>query len=789
MAALLALAVLAPPAPATSAVDRVDPFAGTRPGPRTFGGGHNFPGATTPFGMVQLGPDTTPAAPHSGGYDHRDNHLSGFSLTHLNGAGCALYGDFPLLPTTEPLRSSPAAPGGGLDGQFQPGFSHAEESASPGLYSVRLNPVRGRDVEVALTATTRTGLARFDFPASPHASVLVNAGGSAQPNDLAAVAIDPQRREISGTASSGHFCGQRPRYRVYFAAVFDRSFAAFGTWQRDTLSAGGEVAEDTQAPAVNPRTTARAGAYASFDTRRARRVTVRVGVSFVSVAGARRNLAAESRGRGFGSIAAAARRRWQQALGRARVSGGPSRLLDTFYTALYHVFLAPRTFSDVGGEYVGMDGQLHRAEGFTKYADFSGWDVYRTQVQLLSLLAPQRAADLMRSLLDDAAQSGCLPRWSYANGQSMTMVGDPAAPALASAAAFGIELDRAAALAAMLRGATEPCESANGSYVQRQGLSEYLRLGYLPFDVDANVRNANSIYGDPQAVWGSAATTLEYAVADFAIARMAALDGDEATYREFVGRAANWRHLFNPASGMIEPRYADGSFLPGYDNLGGGGFVEGNSAQYTWAVPHDPSGLIARMGGPGPASRRLDRFLRKLNGGAGGTHTDHALLGNEPTLHTPWLYDWMGQPYKTQAAVRRALLTLYDTSPDGYPGNDDLGTLSAWYVFAALGLYPEVPGTGLLALASPLFARAELRLADRRRALILASGRGPYVDSLRLDGRPHAKPWTSYCALADGATLSFQLAPRPDRRWGASPAARPPSYGPNSPLRADTCAP
>jgi len=789
MAALLALAVLAPPAPATSAVDRVDPFAGTRPGPRTFGGGHNFPGATTPFGMVQLGPDTTPAAPHSGGYDHRDNHLSGFSLTHLNGAGCALYGDFPLLPTTEPLRSSPAAPGGGLDGQFQPGFSHAEESARPGLYSVRLNPVRGRDVEVALTATTRTGLARFDFPASPHASVLVNAGGSAQPNDLAAVAIDPQRREISGTASSGHFCGQRPRYRVYFAAVFDRPFAAFGTWQRDTLSPGGEVAEDTQAPSVNPRTTAQAGAYASFDTRTARQVTVRVGVSFVSVAGARRNLAAESRGRGFGSIAAAARQRWQQALGRARVSGGPSRLLDTFYTALYHVFLAPRTFSDVGGEYVGMDGQLHRAEGFTKYADFSGWDVYRTQVQLLSLLAPQRAADLMRSLLDDAARSGCLPRWSYANGQSMTMVGDPAGPALASAAAFGVELDRAAALAAMRRGATEPCESANGSYVQRQGLSEYLRLGYLPFDVDANVRNANSIYGDPQAVWGSAATTLEYAVADFAIARMAALGGDEATYREFVGRAANWRHLFNPASGMIEPRYADGSFLPGYDNLGGGGFVEGNSAQYTWAVPHDPAGLIARMGGPGPASRRLDRFLRKLNGGAGGTHTDHALLGNEPTLHTPWLYDWMGQPYKTQAAVRRALLTLYDTSPDGYPGNDDLGTLSAWYVFAALGLYPEVPGTGLLALASPLFARAELRLADRRRALILASGRGPYVDSLRLDGRPHAKPWTSYCALARGATLSFQLAPRPDRRWGASPAARPPSYGPNSPLRADTCAP
>lgn len=784
--ALFALVLAASPAAATSPVDRVDPFAGTRPGPRTFGGGHNFPGATTPFGMVQLGPDTTPAAPHSGGYDHRDNHVSGFSLTHLNGAGCALYGDFPLLPTTEPLRGSPAAPGGGLDGQFQPGFTHREESARPGFYSVRLNPVRGGGIDVALTATTRTGLASFRFPASPHASVLINAGGSAQPDDLAAVSVDPGRREISGTASSGHFCGQRPRYRVYFAAVFDRPFAASGTWRRDALEPGGTAAEDTQAPAANPRTTAQAGAYATFDTRRGRQVAVRVGVSFVSVEGARRNLAAESSGHGFGAIVAAARQRWRQALGRARVSGGPDPLLDTFYTALYRVFGSPRTFSDVGGEYPGMDGQVHRARGYVKYADFSGWDVYRTQVQLLALLAPERAGDLMRSLLDDAAQTGCLPRWSYANGQSMTMVGDPAAPALASAAAFGAQFDRAAALAAMLRGATEPCESANGEYVQRQGLSEYLRLGYLPFDIDANVRNANSIYGDPQAVWGSAATTLEYAVADFAVARMAALAGDDGTYREFVRRAANWRRLFNPASGMIEPRHADGSFLTGYDNVGGGGFVEGNSVQYTWAVPQDPAGLIARMGGAGPASRRLDRFLRKLNAGPGGTHTDHALLGNEPTLHTPWLYDWMGQPYKTQAAVRRAL-GLYDTSPDGYPGNDDLGTLSAWYVFAALGLYPEVPGTGLLAISSPLFGRAELRLADRRRALILASGRGPYVDSLRLDGRAHARPWTTYCELARGATLSFRLSPRPDRRWGAAPAARPPSYGPRDPRRGESC--
>ena len=225
---------------------------------------------------------------------------------------------------------------------------------------------------------------------------------------------------------------------------------------------------------------------------------------------------------------------------------------------------------------------------------------------------------MMRSLLADAEQSGCLPRWSYANGQSMTMVGDPADPMLASAAAFGADFDRRAALEAMVRGATQPCRSANGEYLQRQGLASYLALGYVPFDLDTNTRNANSIYGDPDAVWGSAATTLEYAVDDFAIAQLAAGSRDRATYREFMRRSANWRRLYNPASGMIEPRYADGRFPTPYDNLGGGGFVEGNSAQYTWMVPHDPGGLIAAMGGRARAASRLDRFLRVLNGGPGG---------------------------------------------------------------------------------------------------------------------------------------------------------------------------
>jgi predicted alpha-1,2-mannosidase len=807
--AFASLALLAQAAVAAGPVDHVHVFAGTRPGHDTFGGGHNFPGAAAPFGMVQWSPDTTPADRNGrAGYDYRDSHIRGFSLTHLSGAGCSLYGDFPFMPTTEPIDASPAAEGPVLDGQFQPGFSHAHESGRPGYYSVRLNPVRGGAIETELTATTRTGMARFTFPRNPHASVLINAGGSAQPDDYAAVGIDPARREIDGIASSGLFCGQRPRYRVYIAAVFNRDFDGYGTWEEDKLDAGGTAASDSQAPPSNPKTSADAGAYASFDTRHNRTVTARVGVSFVSVEDARANLAAENPGRGFGTVAEEAERRWNSWLNRIRVRGGPPRLIDTFYTALYHVGLAPRTFSDVGGAYVGMDGLLHRAEGRTQYADFSGWDTYRTQIQLLSILAPKRASEMVRSLLADAEESGCLPRWPYANGQSMTMVGDSADPLVASAAAFGATaFDRGAALSAMLRGADGECRSANGEYLERQGLGPYLAQGYVPFDLDTNVRNANSIYGSPDDVWGSAATSLEYSVDDFAIAQFAARAlGDSGTYERFMQRSGNWRKLFDRHSKMIEPRYENGAFPANYDNLGGGGFVEGDSAQYSWAVPQDPAGLFRAMGGRRRAADRLGRFLRKLNAGPGGTHADHALLGNEPTLHVPWLYDWLRRPYGTQAAVRRGL-RLYSPSPSGYPGNDDLGTLSAWYVFGALGLYPEVPGVGVLAIGSPLFGHASVALAHRRRltisaaarqtqgrgkkkhAVALSPARAPYIAGLSLNGHPASKPWTTWCALSHGANLAFELSPHPTRTWGSSAAAAPPSFGPGRATPKDACTP
>src|SRR6476659_8306552 len=303
---LLACALAAAPASAGPAA-LVAPFAGTQPGPRTFGGGHNFPGAAAPFGMVQFSPDTIPSDGHQGGYDYRDNHLKGFSVTHLSGAGCGLYGDFPFMPTTEPLTASPAPHGApGLGHRYQPGFSHSHESAAPGRYAVRVNPAGGGAIHVGLTATTRTGLARIVFPRNPHSSVLVNAGGSARPDDRATVALNPNTEEITGSASSGFFCAQRPRYRIYFAARFNRPFASYGTWKRQALTPGGTAAADHKRPSTVPARTAQAGAYATFDTRRNRVVSMRIAVSFISAAAARRNLLAEGRGFSFGSAAGSA---------------------------------------------------------------------------------------------------------------------------------------------------------------------------------------------------------------------------------------------------------------------------------------------------------------------------------------------------------------------------------------------------------------------------------------------------------------------------------------------------
>jgi predicted alpha-1,2-mannosidase len=809
---ILALAAGAMLAPSTAAAKPdlaryVNPFAGTATARGAAQPGGTFPGATMPFGMVQFGPDTTaspedkvaakvglPATGSGRGYGYRSHKITGFSLTHLSGAGCPAYGDFPFVPLTAKLASSPAQPGGnGLQSRYEASFSHRRESASPGAYRVRVDPPGRGSVTADLAATTRTGFARFTFPRTPHASLLVNAGGSGAGTSHAAVKLHPSRGEITGEATSGHFCAQRNQYRVYFAAHFDRRFRAFGTWKQSALRKGSRSSADNVPFA--PRDFAQAGAYATFNARRQRTVSARIGVSFVSVADARRNLRAESAGHSLGALKRQARAAWDRDLGEVRVGGAPRRELRTFYTDLYQAELSPRTFSDANGRYRGMDGAVHATAGHTQYADFSGWDTYRTQMALLAILHPGRASDMVHSLLADAQQSGCLPKWPIADGQTMEMIGDPADQLIASAAAFGARsFDHGAALAAMLKGATTACRSPNNArYLERQGLGAYAKHGYVPLEQNHQGNLVTSVYGRPGAVYGSASTTLEYAGADFAAAQFAARFGhDRRDYHRLMHRSASWGRLVRKGRGRtryLAPRKRDGSFPSGFAPTRGKGFAEGDSAQYTWDVPWNLAGLATDLGGRRTAVARLGGFLKHLNATTRGSHAPHAYIGNEPSLGAPWIFDWLGRPYRTQEVVHRALNGYWSAAPGGYPGEDDLGELSAWSVMASLGFYPETPGVGVLALTSPRFSRESLHLGSGKvKVSAPGAGRGRlFIHGVRVDGRSRPKPWIPFCSLAGGAKLEFELRRSADKSWGAGKHDRPPSYGAKSKRPRSAC--
>jgi predicted alpha-1,2-mannosidase len=681
----------------------------------------------------------------------------------------------------------------GLDDRFTSSFRHTRERASPGYYAVTLDPRSPAAIRAQLTATMRTGLARLTYPRHRPANLLINASGATMGTSRANVHVLPTRREVTGTATSGQFCYQGNRYTIHFVARFNRPFASYGTWSGDTLEPHSRaISASIPGPPLIQQPipggpsgvrgkgkTAQAGAYIGFDSDAHQAVEARVGISFVSVANARRNLRAESNGT-FGELRARARAAWNGMLGRVRVRGGSLANRRLFYTQLYHSLIEPSTFSDANGEYIGFDDRTHRVARGARYADFSGWDTYRSQMPLLAMLAPRRASDMVRSLLAAARQSGYLPKWPQANGHTHVMVGDPADPLIADAWAFGARgFSLRAALRATVKGATRYGKaSTQPDYFERVGLPEYKRLGYVPHELNTDSIGATF---HPELAWGSASTTLEYALADFSVARLAAARCDRQTYRRFMRRSANWRTLFDSASGYVQPRYANGEFRPVAPS-DGEGFVEGSSAQYTLAVPQDPAGLFRALGGRAAARARLDTFFSKLNAGPASAH---AFLGNEPTLGTPWLYDWAGEPFKAQAIVRRAMLRLYRASPGGYPGNDDLGSMSSWWVLSALGLYPATPGTDLLAFNSPLFRRAVVRLAGGTLRIDAprAGPRHPYVHAVELDGHPRTKPWLRFRSLAGGGRLTFALGSRPDRRFGARPSDAPPSYGPRMPLR------
>ncbi|MGW5490733.1 GH92 family glycosyl hydrolase [Streptomyces olivaceoviridis] len=790
LAALLATAGTATPALAAPAAPPglvkdptpyVDPLIGTR------NGGDVFPGAVVPFGMLSWSPENTrgdatrTAAP--GGYQYDATRVRGFSLTHMSGTGCAGgSGDIPFFPYAGEVTSSPASDT--KDAVYASDFRHADETAEPGHYKVGL----ASGVTADLTATARTGSARFTYPAGKPASLLVRTANSEVGSQDSTVTIDPDTRTISGSVTSGNFCGyldpegQRAYYTLYFTARFDRAFQATGTWHDDRLDPGSrEASGGTGGFSHGGRPVAGkgAGGYVRFAPGDGP-VNVKVGISYVSREAAEANLAAENPpGRSFDAVREAARRAWRERLGAIRVGGGTDAERTTFYTALYHALLHPNVISDADGRYRGADGRVHTVDRrrHAQYGTFSGWDVYRDQVQLLTLLDPRTGSDIAQSLYELARQNnGVWDRWLHGASGTHVMNGDPSPAALAGIRAFGgTDFDLKGALKSLVRAATVPTPqdlSPAGKPVlsvgQRPSLDKYLKLHYMP-----SVSNA----------WGGAAETLEMSGADFAISQLARAAGEKDTADTFAHRAQWWQNNFNvaaaPDGGYIAGRKADGSWVTGFTPDTGNGFVEGTAAQYTWMVPHDPAGLFAALGGREAALARLDDFFHDADGGwaftgNGGTKSE---LDNEPSINVPYLYDYAGAPYKTQETVRAAMRQLWSTEPGGIPGNDDLGAMSAWYVFSALGMYPQVPSRAELVLASPLFERIEIDRPHGNDISVRATGAAadaPYVRSLKVNGRSSDRPWLPASFVRDGGRLDYTLSTTPDHDWGAS--SPPPSF-------------
>ncbi|WP_410569114.1 GH92 family glycosyl hydrolase [Amycolatopsis sp. cmx-4-61] len=747
----------------------VNPFVGAKAGdtPETNTyAGDTFPGADVPFGMVQWSPDTPlqPKPPagqgryyardRDGGYAWEETKLRGFSLTHFNGAGCGgAAGDVPFLPFAGNITTSPAVDAT----RYFPTFSHANESASPGYYKVTTDS----GVTTELTTTQRSGLGRFTFPKDSPATLLIDVAQSAMGSDDASVTVDPARRTVEGWVSSGHFCRGPNTYKVYFTAAFDQPFRTSGTWQDATVTPGGTSARggdlskttwDKQVVTAEGGS----GAYLTFDP--ATPVQVRVGLSYVDAAGARLNLAAEQHGASFDAVRDAARRAWNDRLRQITVEGGTDAATRTFYTALYHTLLQPNVFSDVDGRYAGFDKAVHRAKpGHAQYANFSGWDTYRDEVQLLSLLAPHEAADMAQSMLNQADQAGGIwDRWSQNNDFMGVMGGDPYHSIIASTYAFGAtDFDARSALKSMVTGATR-VQQAGERALERPGLSDYRTLGYHPNNVS---------------------DMLEETTADFGIAQLAQRLGDARTHRQFMSRAQYWENVYNPATGYLQTRMRDGQFLSPFDpaQYQEMRYQEGNAAQYTWMVPYNVRGLFDAMGGDDAVKKRLDFFFTKLNSDA---NSPYAFMANEPSFEVPWEYAYAGAPSKTQDIVRRSAELLFKPTEDGLPGNDDLGATSAWYVFAALGMYPEAPGRAELVLASPLFPKITLTRATGQRITITAPGASSsvkYVQHLRVNGEPSTKPWLPESFALNGGRLDFTLGTSPTS-WGAGKADAPPSF-------------
>jgi predicted alpha-1,2-mannosidase len=701
------------PKPASAPlVAYVDPFVGT--GGQGFAVGSAFPGPQRPFGMVRPGPDTSNGHDvteftHCSGYSHGDTYIDGFSHTRMHGTGIADYGGVALMPVIGMTDAKQTQAG------HRQKFSHTTESASPGYYAVTLDDTK---VKVELSATERVAAHRYTFPVGSDATVVVDAAHVLANTKVSAevVHLDAASQTVSGSSHVvGSYSNRVGGMTIYFAARFNRPFAKSGSWQN--------------------------GAWVSFDATTDGVVEASVGISFVDEDHARQNLAAEAAP--FDQVRAGAVAAWEAALGKVQLEGRTERDFRLFYTALYHALLMPTLATDTDGSYPGFDGKVHVASGFRFFTDFSLWDTYRTLHPLIDLLYPDLAREMLASLLEMGRALGGMPRWPVMGGDADGMVGDSATVVFADALAKGVpNVDYAAAYDILKKSATVSFPTGRG------GVDAYVQKGYIPME----------------ATGASAARTLEYAFDDFTLAGMATALGHPDDAATFTAHAGAWKKLFDPAQGFAVGRHADGTFAPAIPLSWEDYYAEGDAWQYTFLAPHDPEGMATAMGGTGPMLDKLEQLFTHsaCKPPTVGLPQPYYWQGNEVDIFSPWLFASLGDSARTARYTRWILASQYGEGPDGLPGNDDSGTMSAWYVFASLGFYP-LAGTPTYLLGSPLFTKATLHLpgGDLIVDAPLTSARARYVNAVAFGGNKLSATRITHPEIGRGGSLTFTMSETP----------------------------
>jgi len=753
----------AEPAASTSAYADVDPFIGTGED------GHTFPGATVPFGMVQLSPDTQvrhfkQSYKWAAGYRYEDTSILGFSHTHFSGAGHSDLGDFLVAPLSGPWSADKlepgdiAKPGSG----YRSRFSHSSEQAAPGYYAVTL---QDSGVRAELTATPRVGVHRYTFPAGQPAHLLLDLRSSIY-NYPGKVLWSRIRLRADGTVTGMRETrGWAPGRQLYFALRFSQPLQGHELFDREPLPVeyGGFRTPGT-GPADTQSIEGR-GLLAAFHFGAlSMPLVVKVALSPVSEANAIANLDAEAPGFDFDALHARARETWERALSVLDIQAAPA-MRKNLYTSLYHALMAPSLSMDVDGSYRGPDNQVHKADGFQFVSTFSLWDTYRAEQPLMTLIQPEsRTVNVVRSLVASRQESpyGILPIWQFQGIETWCMIGYHAVPEIADAYLKGIRgFDANAALNAMVASAT---------YAPFGHLGEYMQLGYVPVDHNAE----------------AASQTVEYAFDDWTIARMARAMGRTDVAATFEKRAQNWRNVFDTKTGFVRPKLADGTFREPFDPARAGassGFTEGNAWQYSWYQPQDEAGLIGLLGGDEKLVAKLDAmFDAKVDPKQYADVEDIAgmigqyIHGNEPSHHLAYLYNYAGQPWRTQERLKQIVDSQYKPAPDGLVGNDDLGQMSAWMVFTGLGFYPVAPASNEYVIGRPFVARAVLNLPNGKQFRVVADNlddRNGYISQVTLNGQPLTRSYLRHAEILAGGELRFVMSDRPNRTWGSTAAARP----------------